>query len=69
MEPVERTPHTQIRHLDALWASEAEDRLAAYQRGEIKALPLNEVLGKYMGNVGPSMSAQLPASLKPPTMR
>ena len=34
--------------LDALWAKEAEDRLAAYRRGEIGALPLAEVLGKYL---------------------
>lgn len=34
-------------NLDALWAQEAEDRLAAYRRGEISALPLAEVLGKY----------------------
>lgn len=34
-------------NLDALWAKEAEDRLAAYRRGEINALPLAEVLGKY----------------------
>uniref|UniRef100_UPI0035AE9BD8 addiction module protein n=1 Tax=Hylemonella sp. TaxID=2066020 RepID=UPI0035AE9BD8 len=34
-------------NLDALWAKEAEDRLAAYRRGEISALPLAEVLGKY----------------------
>jgi putative addiction module component (TIGR02574 family) len=33
--------------MDRLWASEAEDRLAAYRRGEIKAIPLNEVLAKY----------------------
>lgn len=33
--------------LDRLWAVEAEDRLAAYRRGEIKALELNEVLAKY----------------------
>lgn len=33
--------------IDTLWASEAEDRLAAYRRGEIKALELNEVLAKY----------------------
>ncbi|MCY1300679.1 putative addiction module component [compost metagenome] len=35
--------------LDAQWAQEAEDRLAAYRRGELKALPLAEVLGKYLG--------------------
>ena len=29
--------------LDALWAKEAEDRLAACRRGEIKAVALSEV--------------------------
>jgi hypothetical protein len=33
--------------MDRLWAQEAEDRLAAYRRGEIKAVHLNEVLAKY----------------------
>lgn len=33
--------------MDRLWAREAEERLAAYRRGEIKALPLEEVLAKY----------------------
>jgi len=33
--------------IDRLWATEAEDRLAAYRRGEIKAFELNEVLAKY----------------------
>jgi putative addiction module component (TIGR02574 family) len=33
--------------IDALWAREAEGRLAAYRRGEIKALSLKEVLAKY----------------------
>lgn len=33
--------------IDARWAKEAEDRLAAYRRGEIKAVPLQEVLAKY----------------------
>lgn len=32
---------------DRLWTKEAEDRLAAYRRGEIKALSLEEVLAKY----------------------
>jgi putative addiction module component (TIGR02574 family) len=32
--------------IDVLWAKEAEDRLAAYRRGEIKAIPLQEVLAK-----------------------
>ena len=33
--------------LDALWVKEAEDRLAAFRRGEIKAIPLQEVLANY----------------------
>lgn len=33
--------------IDRLWAKEAEDRLAAYRRGELKAVPLQEVLAKY----------------------
>jgi putative addiction module component (TIGR02574 family) len=33
--------------IDRMWAKEAEDRLAAYRRGEIKAVPLQEVLAKY----------------------
>lgn len=33
--------------LDKLWAREAEDRLAAWRRGEIRAIPLDEVLRKY----------------------
>lgn len=33
--------------IDRLWATEAEDRLAAFRRGEIQALELNEVLAKY----------------------
>jgi putative addiction module component (TIGR02574 family) len=33
--------------IDQQWAKEAEDRLAAYRRGEIKAVPLQEVLAKY----------------------
>jgi putative addiction module component (TIGR02574 family) len=37
-------PDTEI---DKQWAAEAEDRLAAYRRGEIKALDLNQVLAKY----------------------
>lgn len=34
--------------MDALWAKEVEDRLAAYRRGEIRAVPLAEVLAKYL---------------------
>jgi len=36
-------------NIDRLWAKEAEDRLAAYHRGEIKAIPLEQVLAKYRG--------------------
>ena len=36
--------------LDALWASEADDRLMAYRRGEIKAVALSEVIAKYQVN-------------------
>lgn len=33
--------------IDKQWATEAEERLTAYRRGEIKALDLNQVLAKY----------------------
>ena len=33
--------------LDSQWAHEAENRLAAYRRGEVQAIPLNEVIAKY----------------------
>jgi len=33
--------------LDALWVQEAEDRLAAYRRGEIRAVSLSDVMAKY----------------------
>lgn len=33
--------------IDAMWALEAEHRLSAYQKGEIQALDLNQVLAKY----------------------
>lgn len=33
--------------IDTMWASEAEGRLAAYRRGDIRALELNEVLARY----------------------
>jgi putative addiction module component (TIGR02574 family) len=32
---------------DTLWAAEAESRLSAYQKGELQALDLNQVLAKY----------------------
>lgn len=33
--------------IDRLWAAEAEERLAAWRRGGIGAIPLAEVLRKY----------------------
>jgi putative addiction module component (TIGR02574 family) len=33
--------------LDKLWLQEAEDRLAAYRGGKIRALSVDEVLEKY----------------------
>ena len=35
------------QELGAVWAAECEARLDAYQRGDIKALSLQEVLAKY----------------------
>ena len=35
------------KEMDRLWFQEAEERLAAYRRGEIKSLSLGEVLAKY----------------------
>ncbi len=32
--------------LDALWAKEANDRLAAYRRGEVKAVALPDVIAQ-----------------------
>jgi putative addiction module component (TIGR02574 family) len=33
--------------VDSLWLREARDRLGAYRRGEIHAVPLSDVLAKY----------------------
>jgi putative addiction module component (TIGR02574 family) len=33
--------------IEKSWSAEAEERLAAYRRGEIRAVPLQEVLAKY----------------------
>lgn len=33
--------------VDAVWSAEAEDRLSAYRKGEIRAIPLAQVLAKY----------------------
>lgn len=34
--------------LDALWASEAQARLEAYRRSEVKAVALSDVVAKYL---------------------
>lgn len=33
--------------IDRLWARETEDRLAAWRRGEIRDVPLDDVLRRY----------------------
>jgi putative addiction module component (TIGR02574 family) len=33
----------ELSQIDQLWAAEAEDRLNAYNRGEIEAIPADEV--------------------------
>jgi putative addiction module component (TIGR02574 family) len=33
--------------IDALWRSEVEDRIAAYNEGTLKSVSLEEVLAKY----------------------
>jgi len=33
--------------LDALWAKEADSRLTAYRRGEVRAVTLSDVIAKY----------------------
>ena len=33
--------------LDVLWSNEASDRLAAYRRGDVKAVGLPDVIAKY----------------------
>ena len=35
------------QNLDALWAKEAEARLDAFERGEIRSIPLDDILAKY----------------------
>ena len=35
------------REIDELWAKEAENRIDAYDQGNIKSVPLEKVLEKY----------------------
>lgn len=43
LSSLERPDHD----LDELWAKEAEDRIDAYEKGELRALTIKEVLEKY----------------------
>lgn len=43
--------------LDALWAKEADDRLDAYKRGELKAVALAAVTAKYPHLLTPAVGA------------
>lgn len=40
--------------LDALWAEEADKRLTAYRRGEVRAVALSEVIAKCQINAKPA---------------
>jgi putative addiction module component (TIGR02574 family) len=40
--------------LDALWAKEAESRLAAYRRGDIQTTSLSDVIAKYQADSRPA---------------
>ncbi len=44
--PVE-APDGPDPEIDRLWSQEASNRLAAYQRGELPAKDLREILSKY----------------------
>ena len=35
--------------VDALWAAEAEDRIDAYERGEMRSVPVDEVFARIDG--------------------
>ncbi len=58
LSPLERTELVEVllQSLGAIsaehqekWAAEAKDRLAAYQRGDLKSRDLDEALAKYSG--------------------
>jgi len=40
--------------VDALWAQEADKRLTAYRRGEVRTVALSEVIAKYQFNAKPA---------------
>ena len=37
------------KSIDALWAKEAEDRIDAYERGELSAIPARKVFDRISG--------------------
>lgn len=44
---INNSRETVYASLDATWTSEVKDRLGAYQRGEVKAVALTDVIAKY----------------------
>jgi putative addiction module component (TIGR02574 family) len=44
IEDLQRSLHPTDPEIDRLWAEEARDRLEAYRRGEIDAIPFEEVI-------------------------
>lgn len=44
IEDLQRSLQPTDPEIDRLWAEEAKDRLEAYRRGEIDAIPLEEVI-------------------------
>lgn len=47
------------REIDELWAKEAEDRIDVYDRGKIKAVPLEKILEKYKWRMASLLTAFL----------
>lgn len=47
MALMERSLDEPDASVDALWAKEADDRLTAYRRGEVRAVALSDVIAKY----------------------
>ena len=47
IEDLQRSLDPTDPEIDRLWAEEARDRLGAYLRGEMEAIPFEEILRKY----------------------
>jgi putative addiction module component (TIGR02574 family) len=47
IEDLQRSLHPTDPEIDRLWAEEAKDRLAAYRRGELEAISLEEVIASF----------------------